>query len=441
MPDLKVPIEVLDHLLGSGDDQIPGMVDRPYPPSMSAPVARPGAPSAGPTAPPDVGGSVLGTIPMVSSMGNGHPLNLSAPPAKPPSILSNIGHVLGQIGGTALGVVAPGVAAQIPEMPLGKIALASRQRETEAQQSEIGLRGAQTNQANAEAAAAPSRAALESAQADALKTGDWKPVEGTNMEINNRGETRTIQGIQKLPSNTGPEMPLSPQQIQQRNQAYATQYQASNPGKPLPPEFTLQPGSTVGDDARISETLGKTETTADTQANRALTNKELEAQRSQTNEESRQRLDMERQGLSQRLTDAQQKATKPYDDILSEIDESKEYAKEPSATNDYGLLMNFIGVTKPESVGKIRLNAQELKLATGTRSSLGDLEALANRIGNGQMLTKDQRQSMLKTMDVVEKAAIKARDRAAGPQGAAPAGSGENVIRYDAQGNRVNAAR
>jgi hypothetical protein len=108
-------------------------------------------------------------------------------------------------------------------------------------------------------------------------------------------------------------------------------------------------------------------------------------------------------GIANRNDTANKKALEPLQGVLDEIDESREFAKEPSATNDYGLLMNFIGVTKPESLAKLRLNQNEVALAKGTRGALGDLEALGKKLENGQMLTADQRASMLKTMDTVEK--------------------------------------
>jgi hypothetical protein len=108
-------------------------------------------------------------------------------------------------------------------------------------------------------------------------------------------------------------------------------------------------------------------------------------------------------GIGTKAADANKKALDPLQGVIDEIAESREFAASPSATNDYGLLMNFIGVTKPESLAKLRLNQNEVSLAKGTRSALGDLEALGKKLENGETLTADQRASMLKTMDVVEK--------------------------------------
>lgn len=82
----------------------------------------------------------------------------------------------------------------------------------------------------------------------------------------------------------------------------------------------------------------------------------------------------------------------------------KQFAATPSPTNDAAMLMHYIGATKPESMGKIRLNENEIKLFGGTRSSLGDAEALLTKVANGQMLTPKQRQDMISTMTAITNA-------------------------------------
>lgn len=134
-------------------------------------------------------------------------------------------------------------------------------------------------------------------------------------------------------------------------------------------------------------------------------------------------------GEQNRETAAQEKQVAPHQTNLDEIAEAREFAASPSPTNDYGLLMDYIGLTKPESLGKLRLNSQELKLTLGTRSSLGDLEALGQKIANGQMLTPTQRHDMLKTLAIVEKYEKAAIQRAqGGKQQQAPATGGGGKV-------------
>lgn len=89
----------------------------------------------------------------------------------------------------------------------------------------------------------------------------------------------------------------------------------------------------------------------------------------------------------------------------SELGLMKQFAAQPSPTNDAAMLMHYIGATKPESMGKIRLNDKEMKLFGGTRSSLGDAEALLTKVANGQMLTPQQRTDMINTMTAIAGAA------------------------------------
>ena len=76
-------------------------------------------------------------------------------------------------------------------------------------------------------------------------------------------------------------------------------------------------------------------------------------------------------------------------------------AANPSPTNDLAMVMHYIGATKPDSIGKLRLNQNEIALVMGTRSTFGDLEALAQKVENGQKLTPQQRSDMLATMRIL----------------------------------------
>lgn len=112
-------------------------------------------------------------------------------------------------------------------------------------------------------------------------------------------------------------------------------------------------------------------------------------------------------------TAKEQKATQALD---SELGLMKEFAANPSPTNDAAMLMHYIGATKPESMGKIRLNDRELKLFGGTRSSLGDAEALLTKVANGQSLTPTQRQDMVNTMTMIDTASNRGASGASGPK-------------------------
>lgn len=94
-------------------------------------------------------------------------------------------------------------------------------------------------------------------------------------------------------------------------------------------------------------------------------------------------------------------AKKGREDAAKEYSLAEKLVANPSPTNDVALIMRYIGATKPDSLGKLRLNNNEINLVTGTRSTLGDIEALAEKVQNGQKLTPQQRQDMLGTMKIL----------------------------------------
>lgn len=94
-------------------------------------------------------------------------------------------------------------------------------------------------------------------------------------------------------------------------------------------------------------------------------------------------------------------AEKAKDDASKEYQLVQGLAAKPSPTNDLAIVMRFIGATKPDSLGKLRLNNNEVNLVYGTRSAMGNLEALVSRLQNGQSLTPQQRTDMLSTMKIL----------------------------------------
>lgn len=94
-------------------------------------------------------------------------------------------------------------------------------------------------------------------------------------------------------------------------------------------------------------------------------------------------------------------AKKAKEDAQHEYVLAQALAANPSPTNDLALVMRYIGATKPDSLGKLRLNNNEVNLVYGTRSALGNLEALMSKLQNGQSLTPQQRTDMIKTMKLL----------------------------------------
>lgn len=79
----------------------------------------------------------------------------------------------------------------------------------------------------------------------------------------------------------------------------------------------------------------------------------------------------------------------------------KHFVDNPSPTGDVAIIMHFMGAVKPDNLGKMRFNKNEQDFIVKTRSSFGDLQALGQKVMNGQKLTPAQRQDMLKTMGVI----------------------------------------
>jgi hypothetical protein len=122
---------------------------------------------------------------------------------------------------------------------------------------------------------------------------------------------------------------------------------------------------------------------------------------------------------AEKATAAEKKA---IEDNKKSYSLAQELARNPSGPNDVALVMQFMGAVKPESMGKIRFQQAEQNFILGARSTMGDLDALLNKVRNGQKLTDQQRKEMLETMRIM-----------ANP-GQGPAtnagGAGGNVIEY-----------
>ena len=175
MPDVKLslPIDAADHVLG--------MIGMPQP---NAP-----GPRFGPDMPPpDLSDGPLGSI-AASSGGPAMPAlpgrvtpmptaSLGAPMTAPPrTTAQKVGGALGKIGGVALDALAPGIAEQIPQTPLGRIAEQKRNLEASQIESQNELRGAQAEAAREKAPTAEEIAALRGAQTSEVQGQKDKTAE------------------------------------------------------------------------------------------------------------------------------------------------------------------------------------------------------------------------------------------------------------------------
>jgi hypothetical protein len=93
-----------------------------------------------------------------------------------------------------------------------------------------------------------------------------------------------------------------------------------------------------------------------------------------------------------------QKLVQPFDDLVSAADQAHQYAAQNTAPGDAALLLKYVDAVKPAK--GFRLTNTELNLFAHTRGALGDIQALGQRLNNGQMLTPDQKNNMLAVIDM-----------------------------------------
>jgi len=296
-------------------------------------------------------------------------------------------------------------------------------------QAEIPHIGAETDLANAQANALP-QVTADKHDLTVAETGK------------NQAETQKLQAEAAPLGN-----------VDQLNGMLEQRWQVLNPGHPLPPSYALKPGATKVDYEHVDKMMEATEKAAGTEAQRKAT-EELRHQTlalAQSNQEANRELGRERLAIqaqnhhdaeaargevkmmipgpngqytlqtfrsgqaiphgaispagmnTEQVNSDKQEAVakKAREDAGKEYTLAENLAAHPSPTNDLALVMRYIGATKPDSLGKLRLNQNEMSLVLGTRSTFGDLEALANKVKSGQMLTGTQRKDMLDTMKML----------------------------------------
>lgn len=289
------------------DEEIPRTLDRPYTQSrMPQPVASiTGAASQPAPAMPAQSITAPAKQPLDMPSVNG-PLDVTSAPAAPASTPASLGvndpkyqalapHGLKKVGlefasglnGGLLGGFGDMARKSLnaPTIAYNADVLGQKnQLDQEKGAADLLHTGAETSELGSEQGLQAAETAKNQAETATAGKGTWKPIPETSSEQNDiTGETRQMQGVTPLPARTLPEqnLPLNPQQIDQLNKQFTDRWQALNPKKPIPAEFNLQPGATIGDYSRVSDSLKSAEGISGTQA-----------QREQTNEEAQQRLAM-----------------------------------------------------------------------------------------------------------------------------------------------------
>lgn len=272
-----------------------------------------------------------------------------APVSAQPGTLGKIGHIAAAIGQGVGSAIAPGIVEGIPGTRLnramrergelgtiGEMEKAEREKsaaELQRQnvQSEIGLRTAQGKEAEAKAAQEGQPKTDEEKTVKSLMTGGPGGGPQINPTTNKPYTQLEAYGATKKAGEKTPEAdrPLSASEISQGNAGNLARYRVLNPGKALPPEFTLPPNATGKDYDRIDKQLEATEKASMTKTQKDA----LDEQRKRAREDKdQQKLDKEEKEGREWVTG--EDPNNPGQQVLVPLSQAKELGLKNQAKAD-----------------------------------------------------------------------------------------------------------
>ena len=315
--------------------------------------------------------------------------------------LGNVGHVLGRIGNITGDILDPEATSLIPNSDLfnarrlaGDNAdvqqqtenVAAEKKEQDAVDSETANRQQRTDQFDAEAPERTARVAEANANTQKATT-ETNNLVAANKPLDSAGADK----LNKLWGTDVYTPGMSPQEINRTAEAQKVTAEM----KDRKDEFN----------ARLAES---SQTHRDAEADRALSRQI--AQQNHNDAET------------DKHTAAQTKANQPYQDVLDNVDEAKEFAAQKTGYGDYGLVMKFVDATKPKT--GFKFNQTESGQIYGARS-IADKFRVAYESGKtGTLLSPTQRTQILEALDVPKNAAMKHMQSKSGGSNAASVGSG-----------------
>jgi hypothetical protein len=370
----------------------------------------------------------------ISQLQRGSPAS-GAGIAKPHPILGGILRSLDTLGT----IVAPKIMSAIPGTSMHHQALENQEIGKVGNDVDQGNKEAQTVEAGARTGQANASAAHEQAETDALKNPQLKPKEeewsvipgmvGPKGELvqqeKNSGQIRfapNISGVGPLkePNVNEAEKPLA--NVDQLNQALTRRFQVLNPGKPLPPEYTLPLGAKNGDYTRIDESLKNEESaraTKDTHDSAAADRDENRQDRlSRQNEQDAERHQKERDAFVQ-----------PLQGAIDNADYQKQYAdgKTHTGVGDYQMMLQFQEAIVAGQKAGIRFNTAEQSRIEHAQDLANSLHAKWGHLTGGTYFSDAQRHEIADAMQhvsLIHQQAIARFDRAHGAtQGVASGGT------------------
>lgn len=327
------------------------------------------------------------------------------------SLLGKIGHVAAGIGNAVGDAYSPELMTLINGTTLNKEArLAQDKKDVQLKTENAANAGKELDAVNNEEANREAEAPLRAAQTSAANANTTKATQET-ADLVSQNKPTDQAGADKLNKMWGTDVfapGMTPQEVSRAAEAIKTTQEM----KDRKDEFT----------ARLNETA---QAHRDSEADRA----EARAERIQFHQDSE----------NDKQTAAQAKTNKPFQDVVNDVDEAKEFAGQKTGYGDYGLVMKFVDATKPSS--GFRFNQTEAGQIYGARS-IADKFRVAYESGKtGILLSDTQRDQILKALEVPYNAAQKHLQGGGSSNsqvpGSKPSGSSTTTLKFDAQGNPI----
>lgn len=174
------------------------------------------------------------------------------------------------------------------------------------------------------------------------------------------------------------------------NQAMTDRWQVLNPGKPLPPEYTLPPNATRGDYDRIDKALSGVETAQGTEAQRkaAAEARAMTRQMAEGAATDRQNTALDRE--SKQYGAPYQKGVDAAESQLEKIDEAMRMLNSKGAEGQaLGIPKVLTALVSGQGTG-VRITQAELNSIAAARGVKGDTEGFFNSISGAGKLSRAQ---------------------------------------------------
>jgi hypothetical protein len=317
--------------------------------------------------------------------------------------------VLGEIGaggaraldaaGQAVGRVVPAVGAVESAIPGSTMNEEFKQRQENKQEArEAGLEEKQAaiEHTKAETGAIPAHVKLEEAQAAAAGAKEPNPDQqaldayariGTPQELpEDKQVAAAYEKVQQAKQEAKPtpagDQPLG-DKVAPMNQALAQRYQVLNPGKPLPPQYTVPPNATRADYEMIDKALEAEERARGTKEQQDTTNA-MRAQTAAFAQQAREdakgsKVDARSDKSYSYNNDKLDKLGKPIEDAQARMGRLQDTLAQGTPQADALIAPELLTIMAGGAGSGLRMNEAEIARIVGGRSKWESLQAAANQ--------------------------------------------------------------